>query len=133
MGTPRRLAGWGWSWGVGFGQGGKRGLGRTLLPASASNLADPRPDPCSSLICLSSKDVKLIRSPAKSSGSNPSLPSGSAGFGSAGLAGAWQAAARRCRCPARSPSPLQRSGDPLPQAPSPSSSSPHVPPGTGCH
>lgn len=41
--------------------------------ASASNLADPCPDRCSSLICLSSKAIKLIWSPPKSPGSHPNL------------------------------------------------------------
>lgn len=77
------LQGWGWAGDLGRGE---PGLGRTLPPASASNLADPHPDPRSSLICLSSKAVKLIRSLAKSPSSNPSPPSGLAGFGSAGLA-----------------------------------------------
>lgn len=58
--------------GAGARAGGQRGSGGTLLPTSASNLADPRPGPHSSLICLSSKAVKLIRSPTKSPGSNPS-------------------------------------------------------------
>lgn len=83
--------------GCGFGQG-QWGLGRMLPPASVSNLADPRPDPCISLICLSSKAVKLIPSPAKSYGFHPSLPSSSVG-----PAGAWRAAATHCQCPAQSP------------------------------
>lgn len=58
-----------------------------LPPASVSNLADPHPDPCSSLICLTSKAVKLILSTAKSHGFHPSPPSSSMG-----LAGARRAA-----------------------------------------
>lgn len=88
-------AGMGLGWGFGQGQWS---LGRMLPPTSVSNLADPRPDPCSSLICLSSKAVKLIPSPAKSHGFHPSLPSSSVG-----LAGPGRAAARHCQCPARSP------------------------------
>lgn len=50
-GDPRRLVEWrqagellGWGW-VGGLSRGERALCRTVLPASASNLADPRPDP----------------------------------------------------------------------------------------
>lgn len=78
-------AGMGLGWGFGQGQ---QSLCRMLPPASVSNLADPHPDPCSSLICLSSKAVKLIPIPAKSHGFHPSPPSSSMS-----LAGAWWAAA----------------------------------------
>jgi len=62
-GDPEKAGGVGTAWGLqglGWGRGLGRveqGLGRTLPPASASNLADPCPDPRSSLICLSSKAV----------------------------------------------------------------------------
>lgn len=65
-----------WAAGMGLGQG-QWSLCRMLPPASVSNLADPRPDPCSSLICLSSKAIKLILDPAKSHGLHPSPPSSS--------------------------------------------------------
>lgn len=88
-------AGMGLGWGFGQGQ---QSLCRMMLPASVSNLADPHPDPCTSLICLSSKAVKLIPIPAKSHGFHPSPPSSSMS-----LAGAWWSAARCCQRPARSP------------------------------
>lgn len=72
-----------WAAGMGIWVGAVE-LVQDLPPASVSNLADPRPDPCSSLICLSSKAVKLIPNPAKSHGLHPSPPSSSMG-----LAGAW--------------------------------------------
>lgn len=108
--------------GCGFGQG-QQSLCRMLPPASVSNLADPHPDPCSSLICLSSKAIKLIPIPAKSHGFHPSPPSSSMS-----LAGAWWAAASVQH---GAPS-IMKEQESLLQAPRPVSSSPMVPPGAGC-
>lgn len=115
----------------GFGQRGA-GSGRMLPPSSASNLADPCPNPCSSLICLSSRAVKLIWSPAKSPSSNLSPPCGSDGFSSTGLAGTRQAAAGHCQSPHGALCRLRGARTCSCRLPAPSPAAPRIPHRGGC-